>query len=133
MKKLRLEGYPTPKEGDWVARDFRFHTGEVTHGRRPIPAGNRRTGAAPPAAGARFLNGRYADVALGLKYPDFSDVLVPSEMSSRNWMMRRLIIDSIRNDPEWNNGNYTVQPRSARHRGQHAGTSETCSDAGSGR
>src|SRR5215472_2455739 len=21
--------YPTPKEGDWVARDFRFHTGEV--------------------------------------------------------------------------------------------------------
>ena len=38
----------------------------------------------------------------------------PSEMSSRNWMMRRLIIDSIRNDPEWNNGNYTAQPRSAR-------------------
>jgi len=55
----------------------------------------------------------------GIKYPDFMDVLVPmasqpSEMSSRNWMMRRLIIDSIRNDPEWNNGNYTVQPRSAR-------------------
>jgi homoserine O-acetyltransferase len=23
------QGYPTPKEGDWVARDFRFHTGEV--------------------------------------------------------------------------------------------------------
>ena len=21
--------YPAPKEGDWVARDFRFHTGEV--------------------------------------------------------------------------------------------------------
>ena len=21
--------YPVPKEGDWVARDFRFHTGEV--------------------------------------------------------------------------------------------------------
>ena len=21
--------YPTPKEGDWIARDFRFHTGEV--------------------------------------------------------------------------------------------------------
>jgi hypothetical protein len=21
--------YPTPQEGDWVARDFRFHTGEV--------------------------------------------------------------------------------------------------------
>jgi homoserine O-acetyltransferase len=21
--------YPAPKEGDWVVRDFRFHTGEV--------------------------------------------------------------------------------------------------------
>jgi homoserine O-acetyltransferase/O-succinyltransferase len=21
--------YPAPKEGDWIARDFRFHTGEV--------------------------------------------------------------------------------------------------------
>jgi len=45
MKKLRLafavaatitsavsaaaQGYPTPKEEDWVARDFRFHTGEI--------------------------------------------------------------------------------------------------------
>ena len=51
------------------------------------------------------------------KYPDFMDVAVPmaslpTEMSSRNWMMRRLIIDSIRNDPEWMNGNYTKQPRS---------------------
>jgi homoserine O-acetyltransferase len=36
----------------------------------------------------------------------------PTEMSSRNWMMRRLITDSIRNDPDWNNGNYTAQPRS---------------------
>jgi homoserine O-acetyltransferase len=34
-------------------------------------------------------------------------------MSGRNWMMRRLIIDSIRNDPEWMGGNYTKQPRSA--------------------
>jgi homoserine O-acetyltransferase/O-succinyltransferase len=54
-----------------------------------------------------------------VKYPEFMDVLVPmasqpSEMSSRNWIMRRLITDSIRNDPGWNDGNYTVQPRSAR-------------------
>src|SRR5260221_2369834 len=35
-------------------------------------------------------------------------------MSSRNWMTRRLITDSIRSDPEWNKGNYTAQPRSAR-------------------
>jgi homoserine O-acetyltransferase/O-succinyltransferase len=38
---------------------------------------------------------------------------LPTEMSSRNWMMRRLIVDSIRNDPEWMGGNYTKQPRSA--------------------
>src|SRR5258707_234825 len=52
------------------------------------------------------------------KYPDFMDVAVPmaslpTEMASRNWITRRLIIDSIRNDPEWMNGNYTRQPRSA--------------------
>jgi homoserine O-acetyltransferase/O-succinyltransferase len=55
----------------------------------------------------------------GEKYPGFMDALVPmasqpAEISSRNWMMRRLIIDGIRSDPEWNNGNYTTQPRSAR-------------------
>ena len=52
------------------------------------------------------------------KHPGFLDIAVPmaslpTEMASRNWMMRRLIIDSIRNDPEWMNGNYTKQPRSA--------------------
>ena len=52
------------------------------------------------------------------KYPGFMDVAVPmaslpTEMASRNWMTRRLIIDSIRNDPEWMGGNYTKQPRSA--------------------
>jgi homoserine O-acetyltransferase len=36
----------------------------------------------------------------------------PAEMSGRNWMTRRMIIDTIRNDPEWMNGNYTQQPRS---------------------
>jgi homoserine O-acetyltransferase len=54
----------------------------------------------------------------GIAHPDFMDVLVPmasqpSEMSGRNWMMRRLIIDAIRLDPEWLDGNYTRQPRSA--------------------
>ena len=43
----------------------------------------------------------------GIAHPDFMDALVPmasqpTEMSSRNWMMRRLIIDAIRNDPDWN-------------------------------
>jgi len=52
------------------------------------------------------------------KYPDMMDIAVPmaslpSEMASRNWMMRRLITDSIRNDPEWMEGNYVKQPKSA--------------------
>lgn len=52
------------------------------------------------------------------KYPQMMDIAVPmaslpTEMSGRNWMMRRLIVDSIRNDPEWSQGNYTKQPRSA--------------------
>ena len=42
----------------------------------------------------------------GIKYPEFMDVLAPlastpSAMSGRNWMMRRLIIDAIQNDPTW--------------------------------
>ena len=53
----------------------------------------------------------------GVKHPTFMDALVPmaaqpSEMSSRNWMLRRLITDSIKNDPEWNGGNYIKQPKS---------------------
>src|SRR6185436_15686213 len=45
------------------------------------------------------------------KYPGMLDIAVPmaslpSEMSSRNWMLRRLITDSIRNDPAWKNGEY---------------------------
>jgi homoserine O-acetyltransferase len=55
---------------------------------------------------------------LAQKYPGFMDIAVPmaslpTEMASRNWMLRRLITDSIRTDPEWMNGNYTKQPRSA--------------------
>jgi len=55
----------------------------------------------------------------GTQYPDFMDALVPmaaqpTEMSSRNWMLRRLITDSIRNDPDWKDGQYTQQPKSAR-------------------
>ena len=54
----------------------------------------------------------------GVKYPGEMDTLVPmacqpSEMSSRNWIMRRLITDAITSDPAWNGGNYTQQPRSA--------------------
>jgi len=36
---------------------------------------------------------------------------LPTEMSGRNWMLRRLILDSIRNDPEWKGGEYSAPPR----------------------
>lgn len=53
----------------------------------------------------------------GIKHPSFMDALVPmasmpAAMSGRNWLTRRLITDSIRNDPAWQNGNYTQQPPS---------------------
>jgi homoserine O-acetyltransferase len=51
------------------------------------------------------------------KYP-IMDIAVPmaslpTEMSSRNWMLRRLISESIRRDPLWMNGDYKEQPPSA--------------------
>jgi homoserine O-acetyltransferase/O-succinyltransferase len=192
--------YPAPQQGDWVARDFRFHTGEVmpelrlhytTVGQRigePVLVlhGTAGSGAGmltadfagelfgpgqaldaaryfiilPDAIGAgksskpsdglraKFPRYNYDDMVAaqyrlvseglgirhlrlvignsmggmqswlwGVTYPDFMDALVPmaaqpTEMSSRNWMMRRMLIDAIRNDPDWNDGNYTAQPRS---------------------
>lgn len=55
----------------------------------------------------------------GQNYPDFMDALVPmasqpTEMSSRNWIMRRMVIDAVRNDPAWKNGDYTTQPPALR-------------------
>jgi homoserine O-acetyltransferase len=52
-------------------------------------------------------------------YPDFMDAVVPmaaqpTEMASRNWMMRRMIIDAVRNDPAWKGGDYTEQPQAFR-------------------
>jgi homoserine O-acetyltransferase len=50
-------------------------------------------------------------------YPEMMDYAVPMAalpipMSGRNWMMRRWVIDSIRNDPAWLSGNYDQQPPS---------------------
>jgi homoserine O-acetyltransferase/O-succinyltransferase len=55
----------------------------------------------------------------GERYPDVMDALVPmasqpTPMASRNWMLRRMMIETIRSDPDWNDGNYTSQPRSLR-------------------
>jgi len=191
---------PVPKEGTWIARDFKFHTGEtmpelrlhyrtlgaptgepiiVLHGTTGSGAGMLSPAyggqlfgpgqpfdatkyfivlpdaighgkSAKPSDGmrAKFPSYNYDDMVLaqyrlvaeglglkhvrlitgnsmggmhtwiwGVTYPDFMDALVPmasqpTEMSSRNWMMRRLIIDTIKNDPEWKNGDYTAQPKS---------------------
>ena len=52
----------------------------------------------------------------GEMYPDFMDALMPLaslpiQISGRNRMMRDMIMDSIRNDPEWRNGENQAQPR----------------------
>jgi homoserine O-acetyltransferase len=52
----------------------------------------------------------------GEKYPDFMDALMPLasapvEIAGRNRMLRRMIMDAIRNDPDWNNGEYQKPPR----------------------
>jgi homoserine O-acetyltransferase/O-succinyltransferase len=49
-------------------------------------------------------------------YPDFMDAVMPLaclpvEIAGRNRMMRKMIMDSIRTDPEWMNGDYKQQPR----------------------
>lgn len=35
----------------------------------------------------------------------------PTEMAARNWMLRRMMLETIRNDPDYVSGNYTAQPR----------------------
>ena len=192
--------YPNFQEGTWIAKDFKFHTGEVlpelkihyrTLGKPSSPAvlllhGTTGSGAnflAPTFADEMFGPGQpldasqyfvimpdsigtggsskpsdglrmrfpqynYDDAVLaqyrlltealnikhlramignsmggmqawiwGITYPKFADLLVPmasmpSAMSGRNWMLRRLIIDSIRQDPQWMQGNYVEQPPS---------------------
>jgi homoserine O-acetyltransferase len=190
--------YPAPKEGTWVVRDFRFHTGEtlpelklhyatvgepggepvlVLHGTTGSGASMLNPGFAgelfgagqpldakryyiilPDAIGtgksskpsdglrAKFPKYNYDDMVdgqyrlltehLGVKhlrlvignsmggmqtwiwaqkYPRM-DIAVPmaslpTPMSGRNWMMRRLLVEAIRSDPEYMDGNYTKQPR----------------------
>jgi homoserine O-acetyltransferase len=55
----------------------------------------------------------------GERWPGFMDALmplasVPGQISGRNRVWRRVVIDAIRNDPEWKNGNYAEQPQSLR-------------------
>jgi homoserine O-acetyltransferase/O-succinyltransferase len=191
--------YPAPKQGEWIARDFRFHTGEtmpelrlhyITIGEptgQPVLVlhGSGRSAASmltPTFAGELFGAGQPLDASKyyliipdglghgqsskpsdgmktafpkydyddmvdaqyrlikeglgithlrlvignsmggmhawiwGVKYPQMMDALVPmasqpTEMAARNWMLRRIMIETIRNDPDYNSGNYTAQPR----------------------
>ncbi|HXM78658.1 MAG TPA: alpha/beta fold hydrolase [Thermoanaerobaculia bacterium] len=52
----------------------------------------------------------------GEKYPAFMDGLVPlasvpAPIAGRNRVLRKMISDDIREDPEWKNGDYAAQPR----------------------
>src|SRR5215471_6149686 len=56
---------------------------------------------------------------LGELHPDFMDALMPlaclpTQISGRNRVWRRTIIDAIRNDPAWDGGEYKTQPPSLR-------------------
>jgi homoserine O-acetyltransferase len=55
----------------------------------------------------------------GERYPAFMDGLMPlaslpAQVSGRNRVWRRLLIDAIRNDPQWQGGQYASQPPSLR-------------------
>jgi homoserine O-acetyltransferase len=55
----------------------------------------------------------------GERHPDFMDALMPLaslpvQISGRNRVWRRTVIDAIRNDPAWQGGNYSAQPPSLR-------------------
>jgi len=51
----------------------------------------------------------------GEMYPDFMDALMPlaslpMEISGRNRYFRRMMMDPIKNDPDWHDGEYKTQP-----------------------
>jgi len=55
----------------------------------------------------------------GERHPDFMDALMPlaslpSQISGRNRVWRKTLIDAIRNDPAWKGGDYDAQPPSLR-------------------
>jgi len=55
----------------------------------------------------------------GELHPDFMDALtplasLPTQISGRNRAWRRMVIDAIRNDPAWSDGEYKTQPPSLR-------------------
>jgi len=52
----------------------------------------------------------------GETYPEYMDALMPLacqpvQIAGRNRIWRKMIIDGIRQDPDWKNGDYTTEPR----------------------
>jgi homoserine O-acetyltransferase len=54
----------------------------------------------------------------GETYPDFMDALMPMacqpvQIAGRNRVWRKMVMDAIRNDPDWKAGEYTSEPEQA--------------------
>ncbi len=54
----------------------------------------------------------------GETYPDFMDALMPLacqpvQIAGRNRVWRKMVMDAIRNDPEWKAGEYSAEPQQA--------------------
>jgi homoserine O-acetyltransferase len=54
----------------------------------------------------------------GETYPDFMDALMPMacqpvQIAGRNRIWRKMVMDAIRNDPDWKAGEYTSEPEQA--------------------
>ena len=54
----------------------------------------------------------------GETYPDFMDALMPLaclpvQIAGRNRVWRKMVMGGIRQDPDWKNGDYTTEPRTA--------------------
>ncbi len=54
----------------------------------------------------------------GETYPDFMDALMPlacqpAQIAGRNRVWRKMVMDAIRNDPEWKGGEYSAEPQQA--------------------
>jgi homoserine O-acetyltransferase len=52
----------------------------------------------------------------GETYPDFMDALMPLaclpvQIAGRNRLWRKMVMDAIRNDPDWKGGDYTTEPQ----------------------
>jgi homoserine O-acetyltransferase/O-succinyltransferase len=52
----------------------------------------------------------------GETYPDFMDALMPLacqpvQVAGRNRVWRKMVMDAIRNDPEWKGGDYSTEPQ----------------------